>query len=228
VGVGLIGAVVLGVAACGGGSSGKPANVDATALLQKAKATADATQAVHFALTSSGVSGHGTNIVGGQGDLARPDQLQGSFTVTVVGVQAGVKVASKGGVFEAQLPFSSHYTRTNPASFGLTDPSQLLDQTHGLTSLLVSGTDARSVGQERIGGELVDQVSETVPGKLIPVLPDQNPSEPVAVTAAINPSNDQLRQVTLVGPFTSSSNNTYVLTLTNYDEKVDITLPPVS
>jgi hypothetical protein len=50
----------------------------------------------------------------------------------------------------------------------------------------------------------------------------------VTLTAAINPSNHQLRQVTLVGPFTSNSDSTYVLTLTNYDEKVDIALPSES
>jgi lipoprotein LprG len=227
-GVGLLPALLLGLAACGGGSSGKAPSVDAQTLLQKAKTTADATAAVHFSLTSSDVSGSGTNIVGGQGDLARPDAMQGSFTVTLAGVQAGVKVVSKGGVFEAQLPFSSHYTKTNPAAFGLTDPSELLDPTHGLTSLLVSGTNAHSVGQKRVGGELVDEVTETVPGKSIPVLPDLNPSKPVTLTAAIDPSNFQLRQVTLVGPFTSSSDTTYVLTLTNYDEKVSIALPSVT
>lgn len=220
--------VALGLSACGGGSSAKAANVDAEALLHRAKTVADATQAVHFVLRSSNVSGSGTNIVGGEGDLARPDEMQGSFTVTLDGVQAGVKVVSKGGVFEAQLPFTPHYTKANPAAFGLTDPSQLLDPNHGLTTLLVSGTDVRYIGQKRIAGELVDNVSETVPGSSIPVLPDLNPSKPVTLVAAINPNNGQLRQVTLVGPFTSASDATYELTLTAYDEKVDITLPSVS
>jgi len=48
-------------------------------------------------------------------------------------------------------------------------------------------------------------------------------------TAAINPSNHQLRQITLLGPLTSkSSNSTFSLTLTNYNEPVTITLPPAS
>ena len=167
------------------------------------------------------------SITGGQGDLARPDSLQGSFMVSISGFNASVKVVSKGGVFEAQLPFQSKYTKTNPASFGLTDPAQLLDPNHGLSNLLIIGTGARSSGQERIGGELLDEVTTTVPGTSIPVLPDANPAQPVTLVAAIDPRTFQVRQISLTGPFTSAtSNSTFVVTLTNYNEAVTITLPP--
>jgi lipoprotein LprG len=138
-----------------------------------------------------------------------------------------VKVVSKGGVFEAQLPFQSKYARTDPASFGLTDPAQLLDPNHGLSNLLTIGTGARSSGQERIAGELLDKVTTTVPGSSIPVLPDANPAQPVTLIAAINSKTFQVRQISLTGPFTSAkSNSTFVVTLTNYSEAVTITLPP--
>ena len=218
------GGVAALAAACGGGSSAP--KVDAPALLSQAKATVDATPSAHFTLTSRGVTGSGTNITAGEGDLVRPDQLEGTFTVTISGFGAAVKVVSKSGVFEAQLPFQKKFTRTNPASFGLTDPSQLLDPTHGLSSLLTIGTGARAMGQERIAGELLDQVATTVPGSAIPVLPDANPSQPVAMVAAINPTSHQVRQITLTGSFTSKSNSTFVVTLTKYGEAVTITLPP--
>lgn len=216
------GAVLL--AACGGSSGG--GKVDPQTLLHESKATIDATPALHFALTSKDVGTSGTNITGGSGDVARPDQLSASFTVTVDGLGAGVKVVSKGGVFEAQLPFSNTFTKTEPASFGFTDPSQLLDPSKGLSSLLIDGTDARANGQVRLAGELLDQVTFTVPGSKVPVLPNANPSQPVTVTVAINPKNHQLRQVTLVGPFTASTDSTFVVTLTKYGEHVTITLPP--
>jgi hypothetical protein len=117
--------------------------------------------------------------------------------------------------------------KTDPASFGLTDPAQLLDPTHGLSNLLTIGTGARSSGQERIAGEALDEVTTTVPGSSIPVLPDANPAQPVTLVAAINPKTFQVRQISLTGPFTSAtSNSTYVVTLTNYNEAVTITLPP--
>jgi lipoprotein LprG len=207
----------------GTGSSGAP--VTAAGLLQEAKTSIDAAQSVHFVISSTGVGTDGTNITGGQGDLARPDDLQGSFTVTVDGFDASVKVVAKGSVFEAELPFTSHYARANPASFGFSNPALLLSPTNGLSTLLIDGTGAHLSGQERVDGELLDRVTTTVPGRAIPVLPDANPSQPVALTAAIDPSSHQLRQVNLVGPFTAKSPSTFTVTLTDYGEQVTVTLP---
>jgi lipoprotein LprG len=215
---------ILCAAACGGHSA--PPKANAEALLQKAKATLDAAQSVHFVLTSQGASGGGTTITGGEGDLARPDQLQGTFTVSLHGLSANVKVVSKGGVFAAQLPFGSKYTRTNPTAVGLTDPSQLLSPDHGLSNLLTAGTNPKVTGQERVAGELLYEVTSTVPGSAIPVLPDANPSQPVTMVAAINPTNYELRQISLTGPFTSTSDSTFAVTLTKYNEPVTISLPP--
>lgn len=208
-----------------GGSSGSKANPQA--LLQQAQTTLNATSSAHFALTSQNVSSSGTNLTGGEGDLARPAQLQGSFSVTVDGFGASVKVVAKGGVFAAQLPFQNHYTRVNPSTFGLSDPSALLDPRHGLSNLLTAGTDARYTGQQRYHGELLDEITSTVPGSAVPVLPDDNPSETVTQVAAINPKNHELREISLTGPFTSkTSDSTYVVVLTAYNEPVNITLPP--
>ena len=56
----------------------------------------------------------------------------------------------------------------------------------------------------RLSGELLDTVSYTVPGKVIPVLPDLAPDRPVSLTVSIDPQTYELRQVTLVGPFTTA------------------------
>jgi hypothetical protein len=217
--------LVAALAAGCGGSSGSKANPEV--LLQQAQKTLNGTSSAHFLLTSQNVSSSGTELTGGEGDLARPDQLQGSFDVTVEGFGAKVKVVSKNGVFAAQLPFQSHYTRVNPATFGLTDPSALLDPEHGLSNLLTAGTNPRYSGQERYHGELLDEVTTTVPGSAIPVLPDAQPSETVTMVVAINPANHQTREISLTGPFTSkTSDSTYVVVLTAYDEAVNITLPP--
>jgi lipoprotein LprG len=225
------GAVVVAMAlaallsgACGGSSSAPP-KANAEALLHQAKATVDAAQSAHFTLTSQGVGGSGTTITGGEGDLARPDQLQGTFTVSLHGLNVNVKVVSKGGVFAAQLPFQSTYTRTKPAAFGLTDPARLFNPDYGLSSLLTAGTGAKVTGQERVAGELLYEVTSTVPGSAIPVLPDANPSQPVTMVTAINLHNYQVRQLALTGPFSSSSDSTYAVTLTNYNEPVTVTLP---
>jgi lipoprotein LprG len=221
--------VVAGVlaalaAGCGGSSHAK---VNPQALLQQAQTTLNATSSAHFTLTSQNVSSGGTVLTGGEGDLARPAQLKGSFSVSVEGIGAKVNVVAKGGVFAAQLPFQSHYTRVNPATFGLTDPSALLDPQHGLSNLLTAGTDPRYTGEQRYQGELLYEITSTVPGSAVPVLPNDNPSQTVTQVAAINPTNHELREISLTGPFTSkTSDSTYVVVLTAYNEPVNITLPP--
>jgi lipoprotein LprG len=221
--------VVAASAAVAGACSSSGSHASAPVLLQNAKRTADAAPSLHFKLTSRDVSLNSTNITGGEGDLVRPDSLAGTFSVAVNGFVATVKVAAKNGVFEAELPFSTHYSRTNPANFGLQDPAQLFNPQTGLTKLLTLADHPTLGAQERLNGELLDTVTYQIPGASIPVLPDANPTQPVTMTVAINPSNYQMRAVTLVGPLTSATaNSTYTLTLTNYDEHVTITLPPTS
>jgi lipoprotein LprG len=212
-------------AACSASGTQK---ADPITLLQQAKAKVDTTSALHFALTSTGGTHRGTTILGGSGDLTRPDAIEGSFTVSVDGLPVDVRVISQNGVFAAKLPFGTRYVRTDPAKFGLEDPAQLMNPQTGLTRLLLVAKDPRMGAQQRLSGELLDSVDATVAGTDIPVLPDVAPNRPVDLVALVNPVDDQLRQVRLTGPFTSAqSESTYVLTLTAYDEHVDITLPPV-
>lgn len=210
-------------AACGAASS--PAS--APQLLRQAKINLDAAPALHFTLRSSGPPGHGTTLRSGEGDIARPDRLRGSFEVVVKGFEARVQVVAVGNVVEAKLPFANSFTRVDPSTFGIGNPTQLLDPTHGLSSLLTYATGARVTGRERLDGELLEEVSASVPGRSIPLLPDHNPSQAVRLLAAIDPADHQLRQITLTGPFTAAnSETTFVVTLTDYGERVSIILPP--
>jgi hypothetical protein len=220
----VVGLAAIVAAACGGGTAA--AKVDPATLLREAKATIDVSHSAHFTLSSQGATGTGINLIRGEGDIVRPDGIEGSFAVSLNGFQADVKVVADNGVFEVLLPFQTKYNRASPAAYGLTDPAQLLDPEHGLSNLLIIGAGARMTGQERVGGELLDTVTATVPGASVPVLPDSNPKTPVTVVSAIDPGSHQLRQMTLTGPFTGRALTTYVVTLTNYGEAVKITLPP--
>ena len=220
----LAGAVAVAASGCGG-SSGASATRDPRALLRAAKATIDRTPSLHFVLTSTGATGSGTIITGGEGDIARPDQLEGSFTVEQSGLGASVGVMAGGGRFYVKLPFSSSYAATNPSTYGIGDPAQLIDPARGLSRLLLAISQPRLAGTTRIGSEVADQVEGTVPGASVPVLPDADRAAPVTVVAAVVPGSDQLRRLTLRGPFTSTSPSTYIVALTRYGEAVHITLP---
>lgn len=217
-------AVVL-LTGCGGSASGGAGSTDPQALLSGAKAVLDRSPSLHFALTSTGTTGTGTIITGGSGDVARPDSLQGTFTVEQSGFSASIGVLAGGGRFYAKLPFSSAFTATDPATYGVGNPAQLLSPTNGLSSLLLAISHPHLDGQTRIGSEVADLVQGTVPGAAVPVLPDDNRSVPVSVVAAIVPGSHQLRRVTLQGPFTSAATSTYTVMLTNYGEAVHVTLP---
>jgi hypothetical protein len=202
-------------------------HVSAPSLLQGAKSALDKTSAAHFDLTSTNATTTGgTTITGGNGDVQRPDKLRGSLNLIVRGLSVSVKIVAVGNQVYAELPFATKFSKIDPSTFGLGNPGQLLDPNTGVSTLLSSATGAKLTGQERINGELVDEVSASVPGSAVPVLPDANRNTPVQIVAAINPANNQLRRITLTGPFVdANTSSTFTLTLTNYGEHVQITVP---
>ncbi len=211
----------VGLAACGGPPRPAPG-----ALLRVARATLDRTPALRFSLSSSGVSGPGVDLVGGRGELVRPDALEGTFQVSTSGVQVSVKVIAVGSRFWAVLPFRSSYSRVDPAQFGLTDPGELLSPTRGLATLLTDmASTVRYQPSVRLDGELLYAVAGNVPGSKIPVLPDADPSRPVRLTVYIDPTSHQVRQVILGGPFTSERTSQYTVDLTGYGTRATISPP---
>lgn len=210
-----------------GGGCGSAAPVAPKVLLHDAFTTLDATPAAHFDLTSSNIPSAGQNLRGGSGDLARPNELRGSFEVSLDGLPVTVKVIALGGAFYALLPFASRYQQINPAQFGLGNPATVLDPRTGIAQLLNELSGARNTGAVRVDGELLEEITGTVPGAAIgSFLPDVDPSKPVTLVFAIDPSSHQVRRVTATGPFAVAGvASTYQLTLTAYGEHVLITAP---
>jgi hypothetical protein len=203
-----------------------PKTPTAAELLSRSRTVLDKTPAVHFKLASSGVASGATALLGGSGDLVRPNELSGALLVTDSGVSVTIKVIAVGGKFYALLPFASHYQATNPASYGLGDPAELLSPTNGVSSLLTTMHDPKLHSSIRLDGELLDVVSGTVAGNKVPVLSDLDKAKPVNVTADISPADYQLRRVQLTGPFTkATAATTYDVTLTDYGEHVTIRAP---
>ena len=84
--IGVTGCALAAVALVAGGcgSSGHTASAapaSPVALLQRSRTVVNATPAVHFTLSSQNVTGSSTELTGGSGDLVRPDELSGSFSV---------------------------------------------------------------------------------------------------------------------------------------------------
>ena len=218
----VLGASLTVVAACG-----SPAAPDPSQLLKDAKTSIDGAPTVHFTLTSQGVTGTGTLITGGQGDASRPNSFAGSLSVVAGGFPVTVKIVSTGGVFYAQTPLSSSYDKTDPGAYGFGDPAQLLDPSHGLSSLLTACTGATNQAADLLNGEQLDEVGCSIPGTLVAkLLTSADPSQSVQATVGVDASTHQLRRVALVGPFFEKAHNsTFTVVLDKYGENVTITPP---
>ena len=203
--------------------------VDPAQLLRDAKQSVNSAPALHFTLTSSGVTGSGTLITGGQGDARRPNSFAGTLSVVAAGFPVTVNVVSTGGVFYAQTPLSPGFDRTDPSAYGFGDPAQLLDPNHGLSSLLTACSGATNKSADLLSGEQLDEVGCSMPGTLVAkLLTSADASQAVQATVGVDAGNHQLRRVVLVGPFfAKNSASTFTVVLDKYGENVTIT-PPAS
>jgi len=215
---------VPALTACGGGAPPETA----TRLLARAKTTLDKASSAHFVLISTGAPTSGTALVGGEGDIARPSSFEGTLKVLASGATVDLKVISVSGTVYAQLPFTATYSVVDPKAFGFGDPGALLDPDTGISQLLKGATSAKLGSEKRVSGELVREVSATLPGDLVQrVLTSKDPSKPVSARFSIASDSGQLRRATLTGPFFSATDDaTFTLDLSKFGAHVSITAPP--
>jgi LppX_LprAFG lipoprotein len=215
--------VALPLAGCSGGSDESP-----TELLQQAKTTLDDATSVHFTLDTADRPDGATGLLGGEGDLLRPASFQGTLQVLVAGGEVEADVVSVDGMVYAQLPFTTGFSRIDPADFGIGDPAALLDPEEGISQFLESVEDPELGEERRVDGEVVREVTGRIPGDLVErLLTSEDPEQPVDVSFAITDEGTELRRAELTGPFfTAQDDATYVVELTAYGAHVAITAPP--
>ena len=220
-----VAALLLG--ACGG-SQGP--SLDATSLLKMAKSVVDSTPSFHFVLTSADISGSGSELTGGSGDMKRPDSMSGTLQVSIFGLALSVPVVSVNGTFSVKLPTGTGFSTANPADYGFADPAQLIDPNKGLSSLLLKCQSPQVESDDRYNGEALHEIGCSLPGSAVAaLLTSADPSKSVTATFGIDTGNNQLRRVELTGPFIiKNADATYIVVLTNYGENVSVTPPPAS
>lgn len=212
------------VAACG-----QPEG-SALTMLTKAKSLLDATTSVHFTLSSTGArSDSSVTLLGGSGDIQRPDAFHGTLRIVIAGYTTSVAAVSAHGTFYIQNPLDQQFESADPSMYGFADPGRLMDTKTGLSTLLLKCTDVSERGDDRSNGELLHELSCTLPGASVQaLLTDAAPDQTVAATVGIAAGSGQLRRVVMTGPFYSStSSTTFSLVVDNYGENVTITPPPL-
>jgi hypothetical protein len=217
-------AVVLPLAGCSGGSDESP-----TDLLARAKTTLDEASSVHFTLAADDAPA-ADGLVGGDGDLLRPESFQGTLQVRLAGASLDVDVVSVDGTVYAKLPFTPGFSEVDPADYGIGDPAALLDPETGISRFLEQVENPQLGDERRVDGEVVREVTGSIPGDLVEqLLTSKDPAQPVEATFAITTEGAQLRRAELTGPFfTAEDDATYVVELTDYGADVEISAPPTS
>ena len=215
-------AIAAGVVACG-----QPEG-NALTLLTNAKSLLDSAGSAHFTLSSSGArSDSSVTLLGGHGDIQRPDAFTGTLNIVIAGYTTSVAAVSTHGTFYIRNPIDQQFETADPTMYGFADPGRLMDTKTGLSTLLLKCTDVSQQGDDRNAGELLHELSCTLPGAAVQaLLTDAAPDQTVPATVGIAAGSGQLRRVVLTGPFYSStSTTTFTLVIDNYGENVTITPP---
>jgi LppX_LprAFG lipoprotein len=216
--------VVPALSACGGDATETQSAAD---LLAHAKHTLDETDSLHFVLDSEGAPETGTELVGGEGDIARPASFEGTLKVLAMGSTLDLAVVSVDGTVYAQLPFASGFSVVDPAQFGFGDPGALIDPDTGISRLLAEADSAELGEERRVDGVVVREVTADLPGELVgQILTSENPARAVHARFSIAEESGKLLRAELTGPFfTAEDDATYTLELSDFGADVEITPP---
>lgn len=223
----------LGLAACSGD---EPATEDDTATTEAtAQDRLDEAQEVLSGAGSVSLLMEGTDLpesesayiisADGSGTL-EPPAFEGVITARLAGTQADVPTVAVDDTLYVELPFTGRYVETDPADLGVPDPAQLFSIDSGLVSLLGQTGGAEFGEQTRAGGDVLQEVTGTLPGDVVAdLLAVGDRDAEFDVVYGLVEDSWEVRAVTVTGPFYPSTDSTYTLTLNDYGDPVEITAP---
>lgn len=194
--------------------------------LEAAADLLDATSGVRFTVEGSDLPEDGTVILGAEGVAAPPGSFDGEIRILTAGLSASIEVVSVDGQLWAKLPMTTQFAQVDAEALGFSDPGALLDPERGVSQLLRSAANPEISDPTRIGAEVVDQITATLPGELVgSVLTIPDPGAEVTAAFAIAAETGHLRRAVLTGPFVGDDTQTYTVLLDDYDQPVDISAP---
>lgn len=227
----LAGAVTLtGCSSTGGKKAAQTtAGQSPAQTLAAVKKVIDATSGFHLDVTSKDVPSTASGLLTVSGDGSHAPAFKGDLTVQIAGASAKVPVVAVDGSVYAKLPIAPTFTTINPSTYGAPDPNVLLSSGPGGLSSLLPATQGAKIGaQQRNGSETVRVITGTLPSSAVrKTLGFGKDSTGLSYAVQYQiASNNELRQVQLTGPFFEAGGQTaYLLKLTKYGEKVNVTKP---
>ena len=155
-----------------------------------------------------------------------PAAFDGTITAKVSGIQADVPTIAVDDALYVKLPFAPDFISTTPDDLGVPDPAKLFDVDSGLAGLLTQTEGAEFGEQTRVGGDVTQQVTGTVPGQaVVDLLYVGDESQDFEVEYGLIEEDWEVRTVTITGPFYPPDDATYQVTIDQYGEPVTVTAP---
>lgn len=215
------------VAALTGCSGANRAQVTtASQQLAAAKAKLDAATSMHLTLRSSGIPASVDGALGADGSGTHAPAFKGTLDARISGFEAKVDVVSIDKLLYVKLPFTTQFVQADPKTYNAPDPAQLFATSGGITSLLTATTNPVEGAKIRVGPDVLQTITGTLPGATVArLLNIGDATQTFHVTYGITDSGGQLRTVTMTGPFYKGATSTYTLTLDQYGAPVEIIKP---
>ncbi|QDO90073.1 LppX_LprAFG lipoprotein [Ornithinimicrobium ciconiae] len=155
-----------------------------------------------------------------------PAAFDGTITAKVAGVQADVPTIAVDDTLYVKLPFSPGFISTTPEDLKVPDPARLFDVDDGLAGLLTLTEGAEFGEQTRVGADVTQQITGTLPGQsVVDLLYVGDADQDFDVAYGLIEDSWEVRTVTITGPFYPPDDATYEVTIDQYGEPVTVTAP---
>ncbi len=211
--------------ACSGDGDGEP-DRSPQEVLAAAKEALDQTSGVTLSLRAKQLPEGVDGILEASGVATHAPAFDGDLTVVVNGLNVDVPVVSIDGIVFAKLPFTTSFSKLNPADYGAPDPAQLMDPTAGLSTWLVEANDIEEGDRIRAGEIVLSSYRGVLSGEVVDAsIPSADESADFEVTFQID-DEGRLRTVEITGPFYGPDGTVdYTVSVDDYGTTTEITKP---
>jgi lipoprotein LprG len=215
--------ILFALAACSGSESAKATPAEQ---LAAAKVKVDAASSLHLTLRSIGIPATANGVLTGDGTGTHAPAFKGTLGARISGFEAKVEVVAIDKLLYVKLPFTTEFVQADPKTYNAPDPAQLFAKEGGISSLLTATTNPVEGPQTRVGSDVLNTITGTLPGASVAKLLNiGDATKPFKVIYGITEPGGELRTVTMAGPFYKGATSTYTLTLDNYGAPVEISKP---
>jgi lipoprotein LprG len=223
---GVVLALALPLAGCGGDDKPKESSASPSAVLAKAKQNFDHAASVHLTLSTDSKPSSGDAVLGADGTLTHQPAFDGKVSVLLSGFNADVPIIAVDGKVWAKLPLTPKYAEINPSEYSAPNPADFADTDKGISGLLLQMGGLRKDGTQRNGKQVLTTYSGTLAGALVaPIIPSADDGSTYQAVVGIDQDN-RITTLEVTGEFFSGGGDeTYQLTFDDYDKSVKISAP---